>query len=137
MKINMFTVADSVIVDQATNSMSFINILESVSSAQFPILIPRIMIVSTYKKEPGDADLIQLDLSISINKKIIISNPIQVNFQESQSTRNIVRLQGLPIPETGSLDFVIRKDSKRLKTWSVDVSQIESGEVVERINVKV
>ena len=99
-------VAESVIIDDESKTMSAINIIEEINARQLPIVIYKINILYFLLKSKENTETIfDLKLDIYNNPKIILSANLKTNFINNFRTRSKIQLLGLIISDIGELIF--------------------------------
>ena len=99
-------VAESVIIDDESKTMSAINIIEEINARQLPIVIYKINILYFLLKSKENTETIfDLKLDIYNNSKIILSANLKTNFINNFRTRSKIQLLGLVISDIGELIF--------------------------------
>lgn len=101
--------AGSVIVDKTTNSLSLVEIIETIETPGFPVAVPRLAIVWVKSKEDKDQEKSDYVLEIDITGAERRAYPMHVDFQGQSMHRSIVMLAGLGLPSPG--EIVIRVKS--------------------------
>src|SRR5262249_17660399 len=99
MNVRFVTAAETALLDQRTNVLSLVGIVEEVLSPAFPVFMPRIAIVALLEKEQGDPDVIEGgSVAVTLGEQTLLATPVQINFQGRARTRNIVDISGFLIP---------------------------------------
>ncbi|MEQ8857595.1 MAG: hypothetical protein RIC56_03015 [Pseudomonadales bacterium] len=126
-RIEFFVVADSVSVDQQTNTMSVFEVLEEihVDNPKPRVLLGKCVAVALWirgeDEEPGQ----DLQQKLTITQPNGESQSFQTNFSFNQSSdrhRILNRIQGLPVKGVGQLRFEIAINGVHAATHTVDVA---------------
>lgn len=104
MKVLGLYIAESVIIDQRTNKLSLINLLENLDSDGFPLFFTGFNVVLLCERVITESENQTVHFVISINNKNIFEIDTAMNFMEKGlRTRCILTLNGLVLPEPGLL----------------------------------
>lgn len=125
MRLEFFVVSESVSIDQVTNELSVFNILESVASEGFPVLVPKCAAVSLWRVEPGDEGR---DWQVMVRVTLPGQGPqdFTTNFQarpRSQRHRVMQRVHGLPLLQEGDLRFELLLNGQHAADHIVTVTR--------------
>ena len=125
-KLEYFVVAQSVSVDQTTNTMSVFHILEEIQAPNFPVVIPQLTAVAHWNAEDGDADH---DFQVSV--LITFPDGQHKEFNQNFSMirprlRTIANFVGLEIPGPGTVTVEIRLNGNHKASHTIDTLKIET-----------
>lgn len=109
MKCSLFLGAQTILIDHLTKRASAINILENVTSPNFPFMLP-VTTLSFYEREEGDEDdaldesyFLQIDLN---DKTLLGKYKLDIHIdKESRGAKNLANMGALLIQEAGKLEF--------------------------------
>ena len=107
MIIKYFIVAESVLHDARSNSISAVNILEELLAFSFPIAIPKLSVIAALERSSDEPEKPECRVKCTFNGAEVFNNSIEVDFQGLLRTRAILDFQGLPVLEAGQLEFSI------------------------------
>ena len=124
--LEYFLVADSVSVDQFTNTVSVFHVIEQIRAPKFPVHIPRFACVSSLNiEEEGFGKDYQLTVNIK-NPSGKEGEPNRINFTaEKKRQRFIAHLINFKIEGPGELVFELRLNEKHLASHTVDIIKAE------------
>lgn len=124
--LEYFLVADSVSVDQLTNTVSIFHVIEQIRSPEFPVQIPRFVCISSLNIDKGDVgNEHQLTVRIK-NPSGEFENPNRTNFTaEKRRQRFIAHLINFKIDGPGELVFELLLNEKHLASHTVDIIAAE------------
>lgn len=124
--LEYFLVADSVSVDQFTNTVSVFHVIEQLRAPKFPVHIPRFACVSSLNIEEEDFGKdYQLTVRIK-NPSGEYEEPNRINFTaEKRRQRFIAHLANFKIEGQGQLLFELLLNKERLASHTVDVIQAD------------
>lgn len=124
-RLEFFVVSNSVAIDQTTNSASVFEILEATMTPGFPLIIPRCVAMSLWRREAGDEGLdFQLLLRVTTPDGEIHELPSNFRMSEARH-RMMQRIQGLTLRAAGELRFEVILNGKHAADHIVDISLIE------------
>jgi hypothetical protein len=127
-KLRLILCSDVNILDVNTNRVSSINLIEEISSQQFPIVVPQFSILAVFDKEEGDEEKVDSTLVVKLNDQELARGPIEVNFEGgAKMHRSLVAFQGFVVPVPGRLVVSILQNGKQFGDWSVLVSQVAAS----------
>jgi len=98
-----------VIIDQVTNSVSYIDVIEHIVVPKFPAILHQAILSLHWNREKEDEELV---FSIDIDwPGITIDKVIEPDKQilNKQSHRFNLTLNGIKIENTGNLSFVVKQ----------------------------
>lgn len=123
--MEFFIVSEELSVDQQTNRLSIFNVLEQVSSPNFPSMLIAAVAVSLWVAEPGD-DERDFQCTLRIIPPSGDQREFTTNFTfRSRRHRVIQRLQGFPLNEPGVLRFEVLLNGEYQARHEVDVERID------------
>ena len=125
-KLEYFLVADSVSVDQFTNTVSVFHVVEQIRSREFPVHIPRLVCISSLNIEKDDVGK-EHQLTVRIkNPSGGFENPNRTNFTaEKRRQRFIAHLINFKIDGPGQLLFELLVNDEHLAWHTVDIIKAE------------
>jgi hypothetical protein len=119
--------------DADTNNISIINILETVSSEEFPFAFGPISILCVTIREEGDPETATLTLEFSNNENVITTHPVDIGFQGRPRNRLTINLGSLRIIEPGILTIRVKDANKKeLTRYIINVNLI--GQKIESVS---
>lgn len=122
MKCFLFVAAQGVIIDKATNQFSLINVYENASASIFPFSFP--MFLFTFcQREEGDAAYVDSEIIIQINTKKIFHHPVKNVFQPNNVSKISINLQGLVIPEPGTLELILLTNKQVKYSYPISITK--------------
>lgn len=98
-----------VIIDQETNSISYIDVIEHIAVPKFPVILHQAVLSLQWSREKEDEELV---LRIEIDwPGITIDKAIEPDKQilNKQSHRFNLALNGIKIENTGNLSFLVKQ----------------------------
>lgn len=117
--------SESAVTDAASNKISAFNIIDQLTLAQFPALIPRITLIFGLEREGGDPEQFDGILTFSHNTTEVARWPISINFGEHPRARLLTIINGLVIPTPGEFRFVLNSADVEVGHWELPVTQPE------------
>ncbi len=124
--LEYFLVADSLSVDQMTNTVSIFHVVEQIRSIVFPVHIPRLVCVSSLNIEEKDFGKdFQLTVNIK-NPSGKYGEPNRINFTaEKRRQRFIAHLVNFKIDGPGQLLFELLLNEDRIASHTIDIIKAE------------
>lgn len=114
-------VANDVVRDAETNSISVFNIFEGLQAEGFPILLQNVCFFTLWERSEDEKEEHDATFKLSIGTKELQSHTGILNFQGKKRVRHIIRLQGLILPEPGILCFSLEFGKKSAK-YEVEIT---------------
>ena len=102
--------ANRVIRDADENRISVIDLLDYMTVASFPIVLPRLSLIWALSRDEGDAEKYQAVVVLRLNEQTLLRTELEVNFQGSLSTRVTAVIGGLVLPAPGQF----------MANWSIE-----------------
>ena len=124
MKLLFLAAAERIISDSRTGKISAIDLIEEVTSVQFPFLVMSPFIVATFEKENDDEEESQGELIFKNDDEEIVRSNFTISFGGLKRARSIIELNAMIIPKPGHLSISVRVNDIHLRDWDILVSQI-------------
>lgn len=137
-KLEYFLVAESVSIDQASNSLSLFHVLEEVHSLGLPVLVPRMTAVSTWLVSPEE-------FGQDFQSTLVVHRPDGSQFHEfklnftarSARHRLITNFERFPIDASGEWRFELQLDGAHAASHHMSVLSGEASRIERPIEVSV
>lgn len=98
--------AENVIVDQLTQDVAAIGIMATgIKAVSYPVFLRRLCYLVFWDRSPEDAKEYDGVFSLKLGQTEIARGDVTLNFGEDLSHRTLVRVEGVVIPEAGTLEF--------------------------------
>src|SRR6516164_1595788 len=104
MRLLLLTCAETIVIDQATNRASLVNLFEEVVTPAFPIRVYSIALFTMWEREPAEADT-RAQITVRLNDRQLLQAPLALSFQQTVRCRAILTMLGLVLNEPGILVF--------------------------------
>lgn len=122
MKFKSLVVCETCLVDGRTNALSFINVLEEINLTTVPAMIHKVSVIAMLGQEfPGENPMVPLDIAVTLDGELILSEPITVDFKGRQDTRFILEINGVPLKSGGLLKFAVKQNGNEMLEYVVKV----------------
>ena len=116
--LDLAVLCETAIIDQATNNLSVVNQIEQVNLPQFPAVLPRIMVVTTWQRES--------EIEESFTERISITGPsgkglakVEIPIRmERRRHRHLSAFANLMIETPGDYTFDIAVRPDNASTWT-------------------
>lgn len=118
-------IADSVIIDQSTNQVSIINLVEQLHPAGYPLVVPRITVFAMFERLQDDDSTAEARVRILMDKDTLYDDNLEVDFGDSLLQRSLLQFQGFLLPSAG--DLLVRVGVGRNSVKSYVVSAFPTG----------
>jgi hypothetical protein len=129
MQLEFFVVAESVSIDQTTNEVSLLGVLEDVVAEAFPIIVPKCAAISLWRVEPGDENQ-DWQALIRLASPGQGSQDFPTNFRPQANARRhriVQRIYGVPLGEEGDLRFELLLNGHHIADHFVTVRREEGA----------
>lgn len=131
MKLNYVILAQGVSLDQRTNIMSIIQVIEGFRTTEFPIRFEHIVLVVSLRREKNDPSKGNFELHI-IAPKIKIKQELVFNFdsrvknppdyiKEELSHKLFLNIPRMEIKKPGEIRFIIKYKNKSIGSYAMSV----------------
>jgi hypothetical protein len=112
--------AESVVVDQNSNSASVFNILEMLRPEYFPAVIPKFVGYFQMTREIGDPEDVDASVVLKLAGNDLLRNPIRLSFKGVLRTRAIFTVLGFMVPNAGMLRCELEIDGEVKGGWEME-----------------
>lgn len=127
MKLGYLVCSQSAIIDQTTNQVSILRVIEQVNAATFPI-VTSLTVACHLVKEKKDADNVPVKLRFRLDGKPVVEHELQLSFQGKPRHRIALNIEQLVIERPGVLTAELVYKNHTLGSWLIEV--LSSGEKV-------
>jgi hypothetical protein len=97
--------AEGISIDQESNQVSILNMLENLAGESFPLFIQRVVFFALFGREDADPSQHQAVFSITVGDRELVRQALQIDFADKKRTRAVVRMGAIVIPQPGSVVF--------------------------------
>jgi hypothetical protein len=115
-------VAESVVHDRTTGSISVFNLLESISGDGFPLLIAKAAFLAVWERDVDDQQDYAARFAITLGNAELLAQNVSVNFREKLRNRTTLTVGGLVVPRPGKLTFSLRLSEDTVASYAIDVT---------------
>jgi len=119
-------IAEGVIRDVATNSISVFNILEGLAAQGFPFFLQHLNFFVLWEKAESDPSVFEGTFSIKNNSVSLIEDKFKIDFEGKLRSRSIINVNGLLIKEPGILKASLNFNGVEAE-YSVSINPMESA----------
>lgn len=99
--------AEVVVVDERSRRVSAINLLDSISTVGFPVVVPRIVVLVRVDRD-DDTDHVQAEATVAVNDRVLATSAVQIDFDGRSQARVIMDMSTVAIPEAGVFRVTFR-----------------------------
>jgi hypothetical protein len=132
LKVKYFLCSDSAAIDSRRNTLSIFHIAENMYVPVFPFLMPRISILASIERTLDEPSLMEASISARQGDTELFSGPVSVNFVHQLSTRVVVEVGGVVIPQPGGLKFALHKAAQEIASYEFSVDRLD-GPTIEQL----
>jgi hypothetical protein len=115
--------ADSVSVDQFTNTLSITSVLEQITSPSFPAVLPKITCVFLLERDPDDSATHECELRVVLPG---VAEPFKarapIDFRSDHRTRLVAVLQAVQLVAPGEVVVSAWLHESELGSWRIPVT---------------
>lgn len=119
--VRLMVACQQVIVDTFSNAVSVIGVLDSLTLASVPTVIPRLMVLVVLERRDEDDDIFSANISVRLNGIVLGSSLGSVKFAGLHMARIVVDLGNLVVSAPGELRFCLESNAKSLGEYVVAV----------------
>lgn len=117
--------ANRVIIDAMNNQVSIIDVFEGLKSQSFPIILPSVTFLFYLRREDGDPPTKDLSLKLSVDGTETLKVPVNIDFQQGNTTRTIIGFDGFVIPKAGLLKATLLDEELVFGELELPVEQLQ------------
>ena len=132
LKVKYFLCSDSAAIDSRRNTLSIFHIAENMYVPVFPFLMQRISILASIERTLDEPSLMEATITAMQGDSEIFSGPLSVNFVQQLSTRVVVEVGGVVVPQPGRLTFTLRKAGEAIASYDFSVDRLD-GPTIEQL----
>ena len=118
--------AESVVQDVQTNTISIFVIIEDLNTQGFPLFIPKMTFFVSWERDLTDLSQYNAEFSVTLNEQRLHTAPVNIDFRNALRHRSIVTVGGLVIPQPGQLTFSLKIHEGPETTCTLSVKAPES-----------
>lgn len=119
-RLEYFVVAQGVSIDQSTNQVSVFNILEDISSEDYPVVLDHCVALALWNAEDGD-DGRDFQTVVRVTLPDGNTHDAPANFtMRTPRHRSTLRIQGLPIPSPGEVRFDVELNGQHVASHTLN-----------------
>lgn len=128
-RLKLATFADNVIIDQSTNSVSIIGIIEDIRSVTLPFVLPRFCIFMLLHKDPEDPNIQQGHVRLLSNGTVLHTFPVELNFQGMKNLRHTLMFGGYLVQHPGTLGAVLDIGEQQISLYEIEIAGLNAPQV--------
>lgn len=122
MKSRFVICAENVIRDAESGALSIINMLDTIASEGFPLMIQRFYVAFQLDRDDHDPASADIDVSITVGGTLILSQRLAVNFDGKRKSNAILHIGGLPVPHEGVLSCAVAWNNEVLGSYDIHIA---------------
>lgn len=116
--------AKRVLQDTNENTISAIDLLDQIATPSFPVLIPRLSLVWSLERDGNDQPHYPASVAFLLDGVLLQEFDIEINFQASNRTRNIVGIGGIVLQNPGVLLIQFKRNNNVEAEYEVQVEAV-------------
>jgi len=116
--------AQGVIRNAEDNTISIFSIIESIQGAGFPLFMPKMDVLAFFERSTGDPPQHEVLFRLSIGVTELVATHVAIDFQDKLLNRSTLHIQGLAIPNPGTLKVETILNGTTLGTYEVLIAEI-------------
>jgi hypothetical protein len=120
----LFFCCDSFSADQRSNTISAFHIMENLTVAALPVVIPRVTVIAVLSREEDDPPTPDFQLEVRLGDQQLVAHPFNVNFANYLTTKAVAELNAIVVQTPGQLSFVLRQAGEEKAYWPVTITQL-------------
>lgn len=124
MKLKYIICAESSSLDVTTGRVSMFHLLEDIGVASVPFFIQSVSISVLLEREQNELNSITIQLVVKSNNQELVTLPMQIEFLDKLRNRNLGTIQGIVVPNFGTMQFVVTYQGQELGRWEFTVHNI-------------
>jgi hypothetical protein len=128
--------ANRVIVDSVSNQVSIIDLYEDLKTPTFPVLVPKLTFLFYVSREANDPATQDLTLVCELGDKSIFEVAVHMDFKHEDTTRIIMGVDGMTLPEAGLLKAKLIDKGVELGSLDLRVEKITSTRLIESNGIR-
>lgn len=131
MEARLIVCAQSVSIDQRSNSLSIFSIIEELNLPVFPYAVPYMAVAILLSREATDPSVpTNLNLRIYQNNQQTFRASLNANFQQQLRLRLVVDIQAVVLQAPGVIRVSVNQDDREMGAWKIYVNNIGPGAAV-------
>ncbi|HEV3219441.1 MAG TPA: hypothetical protein VGZ48_06690 [Candidatus Acidoferrales bacterium] len=107
MIVKICFLAEGLIRDAESNSMSAFNIVEGITPAGLPLFVQKLAFFVLWEREPAEPERVEGQFHVLMGEERLSAANVVVEFAGLRRSRSIVYVNGLVIPRPGTIIFRI------------------------------
>lgn len=123
--------AEKVIIDSRSNSVTAVGLVETISSVAFPFWFPQPFIMAAFQKEEGDPTESEGSLIFMLDDEETARASFVIDFGELPRARVVLELNGMLVPRPGHLKVCVSVAGEKRGEWDVLVTQVREIDAAE------
>jgi hypothetical protein len=116
--------ANRVLVDSITNQVSIIDLFEQLKAPSFPVLVPRLTLLYYISRDKDDPATKDLSVVCKLGDTEICKVDVKVDFKGEDSTRIVLGIDGLTLPQPGMFQAFLMDQETSLGLLDLAVEQV-------------
>jgi hypothetical protein len=125
-KLEFAHLAQKAILEKETNLLSLINLVHQFGTQGFPFVIPEFTLAfRTSRDINNDPPVIEMNVKIQQEDKILLNNKIKINFLDKSSNNAVIRIHQLVVEKPAPVEIICERDGEELIKIEVPIERRE------------
>ena len=124
-RLKLMLCAHGVIRDAEDNTISIFSIIEGIQGVGFPLFLQKMDVLAIFERLPAGPPQIEVTFRTSIGDMQIFEKSMNVDFQDRFRNRTVLHVQGIVIPNPGTLRVDAIWEGNVIGTYEMGAEQIE------------
>ena len=121
MRLIVCLAARGIVRDAVTGAISVFHIIEAITPAAFPILIPDISVLSIWRADATDGREVPLGFEVRINGEVASRSDVVLTFAGAAPHRAIITLNGILVAAAGTVEFAFLRGTETAASYTIDI----------------
>jgi hypothetical protein len=129
MRLKLLLCAQGVVRDADSNNVSIFNVLESLHSVGFPLFMQQMDILALLERTPEESSQHDMRFRVAVEETELVSAHLAIDFEDKPRNRAMVHVQGLVVPNPGTLTVTAYLNDVEIGDYSIAVDRLEGPTV--------
>lgn len=122
-KCNYLILSEWIALDQITWLASIHNVLEKISSPNFPFVVNKIAMLAFFERKPNDDYTYEIQWKLFNNESLLKEDKVTVDFKDRLKHKRVNIFQWIEIKEEWELRLSVYHDWKEINRYTIEVEK--------------
>jgi hypothetical protein len=127
--VKLLLCAQGVVRDADSQNVSIFNVYESLQGAGFPLFIQQMDVLAVLERTPRDKAQRTITFKMTMGETEVLSTSMDIDFQDKLRNRSTVHIQGLVVPQPGTVLVTVAERGRELGRYELLVEQVQGVKV--------